>query len=113
MKIYLLDKSREMVSAWKKYFENEDVEIVCEDFMLFMELYDVECVVSPANAYGLMDGGFDLAISNYFGNELQKKVQKVILFLFCSASAPRHENPPPFRYNDDINQVGFKNYLVN
>lgn len=78
MKIYLLDKSREMVSAWKKYFENENVEIVCEDFMLFMDLYDVECVVSPANAYGLMDGGFDLAITNYFGQELQKNVQKII-----------------------------------
>lgn len=45
-----------MVSAWNKYFENEDVEIVCMDFRLFMELNDVECVVSPANAYGLMVG---------------------------------------------------------
>lgn len=67
-----------MVSAWNKYFANEDVEIVCMDFRLFMELNDVECVVSPANAYGLMDGGFDSAITGYFGRELQEKVQKII-----------------------------------
>jgi len=80
MKIYLLDKSRRMVEAWKKYFESRpEVEIVNQDFMLFMKLYDVECVVSPANAYGLMDGGYDLAITNHFGVTLQQKVQQKIV----------------------------------
>ncbi|KAJ3291396.1 hypothetical protein HK104_006142 [Borealophlyctis nickersoniae] len=27
----------------------------------------MDCIVSPANSFGLMDGGFDMAISRYFG----------------------------------------------
>ena len=38
---------------------------------------DVDGVVSPANSFGLMDGGFDKAISTYFGRkELYKAVQE-------------------------------------
>ena len=44
-----------------------------------METYDVECVVSPANSYGFMDGGYDLAITNYFGEALMEKVQRLII----------------------------------
>lgn len=80
MKIYLLDRSVTMTLWWKDYFKNcKDVEIVCDEFSNFMNKNAIECIVSPANSYGLMDGGYDLAITNYFGNELQKKVQKYIL----------------------------------
>ena len=44
-----------------------------------MTEYRVDCVVSPANAYGLMDGGYDLAISEWFGWDLQEKVQQYIV----------------------------------
>lgn len=30
----------------------------------------IDAVVSPANAYGLMDGGYDKALTDYFGNDL-------------------------------------------
>ena len=80
MKIYLLDKNQGMVKAWKSYFCNcKDVEIVNMYLEDFLSIYDVECVVSPANSYGLMDGGYDLAISEYFGWGLSKKVQSKIL----------------------------------
>lgn len=36
-------------------------------FTDFMDTYDVECVVSPANSFGLMDGGYDLTITMWFG----------------------------------------------
>ena len=39
----------------------------------------MECIVSPANSYGLMDGGYDLAITKYFGKELMKEVQEYII----------------------------------
>ena len=45
----------------------------------FESLDKVDCLVSPANSFGLMDGGMDLVITNYFGNQLQERVQKVIL----------------------------------
>lgn len=80
MKIYLLDRNASMTFWWGEYFkECDDVEIICDDFKRFMDSHEVECVVSPANSYGLMDGGYDLAITDYFGLNLSNKVQKYLL----------------------------------
>ena len=79
MKIYLLERNREGAEALRSVFAEEEVEVVCDDFASFMLTHDVECVVSPANAYGLMDGGYDAAITAWYGDGLQKKVQEYIL----------------------------------
>lgn len=81
MKITLLDINKNMTDAWSKYFENiENVEIVHNYFSNFMDEHqDVDAIVSPANSFGLMDGGYDKAITDYFGKELMKEVQKDIL----------------------------------
>lgn len=79
MKIYLLEKNFRKAEELKDAFKNEDVEIINDDFGYFIRNYDVECVVSPANAYGLMDGGYDAAISDWFGDQLQERVQKYII----------------------------------
>lgn len=88
MKIYLLDINKNMTDAWQKYFkpfgEVEDIEIVNEDFATFMDKHpNIEAVVSPANSFGLMDGGYDKAITDYFGEGLMKDVQKSILLKWC------------------------------
>ena len=58
MKIYFLDKSKGKMSFMKRYFQGEkDVEFICEDLETFLANTPVECVVSPANSFGLMDGG--------------------------------------------------------
>jgi len=36
----------------------------------FESLPEFDCVVSAANSFGLMDGGVDLAITNFFGVDL-------------------------------------------
>lgn len=46
---------------------------------VFEQLEGIDCLVSPANSFGLMDGGMDAAITNYFGNQLQERVQEHIL----------------------------------
>lgn len=81
LKIYLLDINAKMCDAWQKDFGDcQNVEIVCEEFSEFMSLYsDIDCVVSPANSFGIMNGGYDLALTRYFGYELQKAVQQYIL----------------------------------
>ncbi len=80
MKVYLLDNKQQIVNIWKLYFTDEpDVEPVCDDFKHFMDNTEIECVVSPANSYGLMDGGYDLAISEWFGWNLAEKAQDYIL----------------------------------
>lgn len=85
MKIYLLDINKDMVDAWYKYFKDvDDVEIVHDYFNNFMDNHlDIEAIVSPANSFGLMDGGYDKAITDYFGEGLMKEVQRKILFDWC------------------------------
>ena len=45
----------------------------------FEQLPEFDCMVSPANSFGLMDGGTDGAITRFFGDALQKRVQKRIV----------------------------------
>ena len=85
MKVYLLDINKDIVNAFKKEFiSSEEVEVVLDDFAHFMNKHkDIECIVSPANSFGYMDGGYDKAIIDYFGKPLEKEVQKFInYFLF-------------------------------
>ena len=79
MKIYLLERNKTGAETLREIFAKEDVEVVCDDFVSFMKTHHVECVVSPANSYGLMDGGYDAAITEWYGEGLQKRVQEYIL----------------------------------
>lgn len=80
MKIYLLDNNFNMIREWKRYFADVScVEIVHDDFENFMKIHKVDCVVSPANSFGLMDGGYDLAISKWFSWGLMESVQSYII----------------------------------
>lgn len=80
MKIYFVEEDYEKSKYLEIYFNNEkNIEIVTMEFKEFMEKYNVRCIVSPANSFGLMDGGFDYAITEWFGIQLQKRVQKYII----------------------------------
>lgn len=80
LKVYLLDRNREITYALTREFAPfEDVEIVLDDFAHFMDTHkSIECVVSPANSFGCMAGGYDKAITDYFGRDVEKEVQKFI-----------------------------------
>ena len=76
MNLILCDCNPILCTEWEKNFRDElKVQIICGDFKSVPE-YD--CIVSPANSFGIMDGGFDLALINYFGHELMKHVQDKI-----------------------------------
>ena len=78
MQIYLLDINKEMTDAWHSYFDLPNIEIINAEFATFMSTHlDVDTIVSPANSFGLMDGGYDKAIIDYFGKTLQHTVYKV------------------------------------
>lgn len=75
MILILCDHNPEMVRAWEQAFAGcEDVEIRCGDFT------DVsaDALVSPANSFGQMDGGLDLALREYFGAGLQDLVTEAL-----------------------------------
>ena len=80
MDIYLLSNNTDMFFSWNEYFDDiRNVKVVCDDFCRFMNNNEVDCVVSPANSFGLMDGGYDAAITEWFGDKLQQNVQKYII----------------------------------
>jgi len=76
MKIYIINRGEVPLRYAKLYFHGEsNVKCVAAEFDEFLRSNPVQCIVSPANAFGLMDGGYDLAITHYFGDQLQKRVQ--------------------------------------
>lgn len=80
MLMYILERDKRKVQMLDLYFTNlDDVTVVNDEFEHFMQTTSVQCVVSPANAFGLMDGGYDLAITQWFGIQLQERVQKYIV----------------------------------
>ncbi len=84
MQIYLLDRNPEITNAWCEYFKYTGVNIITQDFGDFIKEHsDMEAIVSPANSFGLMDGGYDKAIIDYYGPELMEQVQSAIIEKWC------------------------------
>lgn len=75
-RILLIDRAPALVAAWARAFESHDeVEVVEGDFFS----RPADAMVSPANSFGIMDGGLDLAIRDTLGFEVQRAAQRVIL----------------------------------
>lgn len=68
MKIYLRDRNEGMAEAWERVFKHDpEIHISCGDIFGDGEHMEAEAIVSPANSFGFMDGGIDMAYSQYFG----------------------------------------------
>src|SRR4051812_16864171 len=77
MKLILVDINPALCRAWEVAFKDlPDVEI---HQGYFESIPAFDCMVSPANSFGLMDGGIDAAITRFFGLELMYAVQKRII----------------------------------
>lgn len=77
MNLILVDPNERVCDAWADAFAPfPEVSIVRGRFE---RLAEFDCVVSAANSFGLMDGGVDLAIAQFFGDQLPERVQAHIL----------------------------------
>lgn len=76
MNYHLRDKNQMMVDAWEKAFEGVDNVTISHGDIFGPFGKDPDCIVSPANSFGFMDGGIDLAYSEFFGWDLQKRLQE-------------------------------------
>lgn len=75
MKIYLAYRDELLGDEWRKQFsEHPSVSVVNKDITTL----PCDAVVSPANSFGFMDGGLDLALSERFGWNLQASLQERI-----------------------------------
>ncbi len=76
-KLVLVDPNPAVAEAFSLHFEDEPLAEVVND--RFENLSCFDCIVSPANSFGLMDGGVDMAITRFFGFELMDAVQSRIV----------------------------------
>jgi len=75
-KIYLIDIKEDLCAAWQEVFSDiESVKVECTDFFS----RPADAMVSPANSFGIMDGGLDKAIRATLKGSIQKTVQDRIL----------------------------------
>jgi O-acetyl-ADP-ribose deacetylase (regulator of RNase III) len=75
-KIYLIDHSPLLVTHWQEQFADcPAVEAVAGDYFH----QPADAIVSPANSFGIMDGGLDLAIRDRLGFAVEQQVQEVIV----------------------------------
>lgn len=94
--LVLTDVELSMVQAWQKFCGDLDFVKIHHGSILSLS---VDAVVSPANSYGFMDGGIDLAYSHFFGWQIQEKLQKIIYhkyhgeLLVGNAEIVETENP--------------------
>jgi len=69
-------RNASMARAWRSAFEDvEGVEVIEDDYFV----RPAAGMVSPANSFGIMDGGLDLAIRDALGFQVQRRVQRVIV----------------------------------
>lgn len=77
LRLILVDPALALCQAWGQRFAGlPGVEIV---HGYFEDLAEFDSMVSAANSFGLMDGGVDLAIAGFFGQELVARVQRRVL----------------------------------
>jgi O-acetyl-ADP-ribose deacetylase (regulator of RNase III) len=75
MKLVLVDQEPGLVECWNREFAAfPEVAVVCGDILSLAQ----NAIVSPANSYGFMDGGIDLLYLEYFGLQIQDRVQDAI-----------------------------------
>ena len=78
-KLYLIDSKSELCDKWRQVFSSyPEVEVLTGDY--FQQSADA--IVSPANTFGIMDGGLDLAIRNELGFQVETDIQEVIINKF-------------------------------
>lgn len=71
----LIDINPSLVDAWLIAFQDiPEVNIIHGDILKHAE----NTMVSPANSYGDMGGGVDLAYRYFFGRDIERKVQQNI-----------------------------------
>jgi len=75
MQLHLVDYNEDLITAWKSAFKDfPEVMIEQGDLLAIAK----NCVVSPANSYGFMDGGIDAAYRAFFGAQIERLVQDAI-----------------------------------
>jgi len=74
--VHLRDLKPDLVNAWQRHFNGVPNVSISQGDILERA---ADAIVSPANSFGFMDGGVDLAYSEHFGWQLSFALQDLIL----------------------------------
>jgi O-acetyl-ADP-ribose deacetylase (regulator of RNase III) len=75
MRLHLVDRSAQLAHEWAAAFRSfPEVHVEQGDILSAAHT----ALVSPANSYGYMNGGIDLAYRNFFGVQIEHAVQRRI-----------------------------------
>lgn len=77
--VHLVDLSAALVAAWKEVFTDFET-VFAEEGDYFAR--GADAMLSPANSFGIMDGGLDLAIRYELGFRVEKRAQKAVVDRF-------------------------------
>ncbi len=98
--IRLAATERELSAQWRRHCGDLPGVELCDGSILDLE---VDAVVSPANSFGFMDGGIDLAYSKRFGWDVQRRLQALVrqrhhgeLLVGAAEIVPTDEERIPF-----------------
>lgn len=75
MKLVLVYRDEELGQAWRAHFATQSEVTLSHGDICEVK---ADAVVSPANSFGFMDGGLDLALSDRLGWHVQDSLQKAI-----------------------------------
>lgn len=78
MEIILCALDADLCAAWTNALEAQALPVQPTIMQRDITSLKVEAVVSPANSFGFMDGGVDLAYSHTFGWHVQARLQAAI-----------------------------------
>lgn len=98
--IFLIDRSQILVDCWKEQFKDcPSVEAIAGSYFQ----RPADAMVSPANSFGIMDGGLDLAIRDELGFDVETNIQEVIvkkyhgeLSVGCAEIVPTNDRRWPY-----------------
>lgn len=100
IEIHLCALDSAMAEAWSRHFGSEAGVTIHEDDILTQQ---ADAILSPANSFGFMDGGIDLAYSHFFGWDLQDRLQDRIrreysgeLTVGSAVIVPTHHETIPY-----------------
>jgi O-acetyl-ADP-ribose deacetylase (regulator of RNase III) len=75
LEIHLCTLDPAMTQAWSKHFGSAPGVSIHEGDIVAKK---ADAILSPANSFGFMDGGIDLAYSHFFGWDLQDRLQETL-----------------------------------
>ena len=72
-KLVLRDHNLEMVEAWRRWFDQERLDIEIEHADIF-DGQPCDAILNPANSFGIMTGGIDLTYAEVFGWDMVERL---------------------------------------